>query len=466
MGEALRIDCHREHGRNWLSLLLCAVLLAACRFDASTAANRDGGNSLLPDADPSKPDAIAPEDCPEDIYIRLSVNGVSTEPPDGIPYVQILLGDTVALSAIGSCTRTGLIHYDWSIGPGTGQVEPTALPSLNSEFLTVYPTAAQDYIVTLAIGDGVNPIAKKTSVFGFAATGFEDLPLVPGDTIKDLHAGPNYLWIGARDGAYRADLSNPTNGPANGLYEDINDVYGGDSIPSDVRAVFEGPSGNYVWFGPNANDGLVYRLSLDPMDASVLALDTLGNARNKDISGDASSLRIATDKGVALSTDFDIFGLERADQSTAISVGATGAWAGKNQLYPLPAGTQINVFAGDNKIVALADDGVNLWAGSSDQGVARFQVGATPEIFTATNSELSSREIRAVAVDSLGDIWVATKVGVSRFKQDRQVWVPMIDLPSALGLDLKAIATDDSGGRRAIYAGSNGSLTVMRLPLP
>ena len=70
-----------------------------------------------------------------------------------------------------------------------------------------------------------------------------------------------------------------------------------------------------------------------------------------------------------------------------------------------------------------------------------------------------------IGIHNSGDIWATTQAGVSRFKKDRQVWVPM-GSDSGLGsrTDVKAIAIDEKGGKRAVYVGGNPGLSVMQTP--
>jgi hypothetical protein len=441
--------------------LICLGLLGlvACRFDTSTAASpRDSGPSI-PDADPNRPDAIAPSDCPEDIFIQLSVNGISTAPGDGEPFSQVLLGDTVALSAMGTCTRSGTINYEWSIDSA---IDQTAFPSISSESMTVYSATEGTFNVTLVVNDGSTD--KTAMVSGFAVTGFQALDLLPDADTKDLHAGADFLWIGNKAGAFVADLANPTVGPDQGDYEAVNDKFGGgSSIPADVRAVFENPAGDYVWFGPNANEGKIYRLDLNG-DQQTVSIDTIAGARNKDISAFETKVYVATDRGVARSNNVTNFQEVRADSSEAVSAGATGEWSGANNLYPLPAGPSIDLFGGDNKIKGLADDGVDLWVGSDAQGAARYRPGVIPTLYTLADG-LSSLKVRALTVDASGDIWAATEVGASRFKKDRQAWVALSTAGLPGDKKLKAITVDESGGRRAIYVGGTQGFALMRVPI-
>lgn len=437
-------------------LTICLVV-GACTFNTSTRASVDDGGvgddsgSTLG----TRPDAIAPEDCPDDIHIEIQVAGASEIVANGQPYLHILVGDTVELSAVGTCTRSGVISYRWFIEPGTTQIEDTARPDLVSESISVFPHKPEQYTVRLEVSDG--NATDSLALYAFEAHGFADVDTYVGGPIKDLSAGADYLWVGADDAAYRGDLLQPL-----AAYPLVNDLYGGSTLPAKMR-VHETAAGDDVWFGADDATGTAYRLTLS--DGQISSHATLTDAKTRDIDDAATGVRFATDKGVALAADSVNFALERADDSNALSFGVIGSFAGRDALYPLPDGTEVDVFPGGDSIQCIADDGTSLWIGGDNKGVATVVDGAVQTIYKANDSELSHDDAEDIAADSQGDIWAATKSGVSRFKQDRQVWVPMLG-DSGLGarLDLKAITIDESGGRRTIYVGGNAGLSVMRIP--
>lgn len=425
------------------------VGLCACQFDTSNTTSPEN-----PDGDPTTPDAIDPKDCPDDIRIAVSVNGITATPAAGQPYLKTLIGDTVTLSAAGSCTKTGVMNYEWLVEPSTSPTIRTALPDLQSPSISVYAIQPEAHTVRLTVGDGSGK-TKEHFFFAFQAVGFQPLGFVPGADVRDLSAGPNYLWIAGKSGAYRADLDSPESG----TYPLVNDLYNGDAIPTDSKATHEEAAGEFVWFGANSNTGQAYRVSLT--DEDIRTFDLAQTAKSRDIYDATSGVRFATDKGVYLATDSENFQQERSDPAEAVFQGSTGAWAGKAKLYPLPNSSAIDLFTGNNKINSITDDGTMLWVGGDNQGIATLSGNTITTIYTASNSNLSSNKPRAMVTEASGDIWVATDNGVSRFKQDRKRWIPMTAKAGLSNLVQKAIAIDESDGRRALYSGGPLGLNLM-----
>ncbi|MCP4444112.1 MAG: hypothetical protein GY811_02040 [Myxococcales bacterium] len=446
-----------------LSAVSCSTVVA-CTFNTSNIATGDETTSddaapplELVDSGAQLPDASSPQDCPNDIRFEITVDGVSAPLGTGQPYVHTLVGDSVELSAVGSCTQSGQMDYRWTIEPSTAKIEQTARPKdLASETISVYSLIPEQYTVKLEIDDGIGP--QEVSVFGFEAHGFQEVDNYDGDRVRDIRVGYDYIWLGAEDRAYRGTLDAPL-----GTYKRVTALYGGSSLPNKVR-VHEVDAGGEVWFGPTDPDGEAYRLDL--VAGEIASFNTISNARAKDITDGAARVRFATDKGVALTADSEIFTTERTDHSDALSDGATGVWAGRDRLYPLPTGADIDLFPrpGGERIQSLDDDGVLLWIGTDGDGVATFENGSI-QLYDEDNGNLADDDVECLAIDADGDVRVATATGVGRFKSDRQICVPMTDdsgLDSALDLD--AIAADDTNGRRAIYVGGRDGLFVMRTP--
>jgi len=432
--------------------------LGGCTFNSSTQADLGDGALPIIDGGPSigtRPDAIAPEDCPEDIRIEVRVGGRSTPLSQGGPFLRTLIGDTVELSAAGTCTRSGIIQYRWIIEPGTSLIEETALPDLFSETITVYSRKPEQHTVRLEVGDGTT--TKDVSIFAFEAHGFEELASYDGNNIRDLSAGADFLWVGADDAAYRGNLPTP-----NVVFPIVNTLYAGDTLPSKLH-VHETSDGSNVWFGSEDADGRAYVLDL--ATSSISSFATLPSAKTRDIDDAEMGVRYATDKGVALALDSQTFAQERGDDTVAVSYGPTGSWAGKAELYPLPNGDPIDLFGGNDDIQALDDDGTLLWIASDSDGVVTFAQGAIQASYTENNSNLPSNDVETIDIDLALDVWVGTSQGVSRFKRDRQVWVPLVG-DSGLGgsVNIDAIAVDESNGRRAVYVGSDDRLFLMKTP--
>jgi len=437
--------------------LFAAGLLTACSFDpgASVARGADGG--------PAGDDGGAGPDggpCAEPLHAELMVNGLSAA-ADGQPFVTVLVGDSVQLSAEGSCTRSGSIEYDWTItGDGDGDaIEGTAAPDLAAQVVDIYPLVPGDYTATLAVGDG-NDTSDPLSVFAFRAVGWQvsDQAL----DVRDLATSAATLWIAASAGGYQIPTAN-----ALGVPELVNDLANGDdTIANDLSAVAAGPDST-VWFGHKPNDSVVWRVD---DRGKVTEIDFTANFEDavvEDIGRSATGILLATRDGVTEAPDNQTFEAPIiTTQSFALTRGASGSWAGGARLYRLEAGTDFDLFGtADNKIRGLLDVGGAIWAGSDDGGVAVFDSGTDEVTGTFTTADgLPSNKVRAIAVDSTGDVWVATAAGVARYKQDRGLWVAMGAATGLDSIDVTAIIAAGTGPARKIIAGTRGGLVLLTLP--
>lgn len=430
--------------------------LCGCTFNTSTNASGDGPAATIDSG--MRPDAIDPADCPEDIHIEVRVGGVDAPASQNGPYLHTIIGDTVELSAVGTCTRSGVIQYRWIIGPATTLVQDTALPNLVSETITVYSLVPDTYDVRLEISDGNT--TEAVSIFAFDAHGFTKLSSYQGNNIRDLSAGADYLWVGADDGAYRGTLATPLVD-----FPNVDDAYGGDDL-QDKMHVHETSDGARVWFSSEDSEGKAFALELNPASNLIESFDTEEDAKTRDIDDAETGIRFATDKGVVVALDSQDFQVERGgDDTSAVSFGPTGSWAGRDSLYPLPAGDEISLFDGNDDIQALDDDGTLLWIGSDSDGVVTFANNAIVSSYTQSSGDLPSDDVETIAIDSALDVWIGTAKGVVRFKRDRQVWVTL-DGNSGLdgAIDIDAIAVDEAGGRRGVFVGTDDELFIMTAP--
>jgi hypothetical protein len=437
-----------------IATALAAGLLAACSFDASGGAA--GGDGGPPGDDDAGPDGGP---CPEAIRAQLAVNGV-TSADGGEPFVTVLVGDSVELSAAGSCAMSGAVEIDWAIAGGAG-IEGTAAPDLASRVVDVYPLVPGDYTVTLTVSAGAAS-AEPIEALAFRAVGWavseEALD------IRDVATTTGALWVAASAGAFRLPLGNVLGAP-----QAVDDLAGGDDdIPNDLSATTDGPGG-LVWFGHKPNDSLVWRLDVD--NGRVTAIDFTPDfqaSEVNDIGRGATGVVIATRDGVSAAPDNQTFEAPLIEASTfAVARGPSGVWAGGARLYRLPAATEFDLFGvEDNKIRALVEGGGAVWAGSDDQGVAVFDPASMTitAVYTAEDG-LPSDKIRSIAVDVDGDVWVATDKGVGRYKMDRQAWVVMAaDSGLAGATDVAALLAIGNGGTRRIIAGTKQGVAVLALP--
>jgi hypothetical protein len=439
-------------------VLLAAGLLFGCHFDSSGSVAGAGDGGPPGGDDGGGPDAGP---CAEPIHAELTVNGVSGAAE---PFVTVLIGDSVRLSASGSCTRSGTIAYDWAItGDGDGTaIEGTAAPDLASEVVDIYPVAPGDYTVTLAVGDGASS-ADPLTVLAFRAVGWQ----VSGESldIRKVDTTPGALWIADTAGAHQLPLANVLGVPVL-----VNGLAGGDdTIPNDLSAVAAGLGGT-VWFGHKPNDSTVWRVDVDNGRATAIDFSAAmgGESMVEDIGRGDTGIVIATRDGVSAAPDNQTFEAPLITaQSFALARGGSGGWAGGAMLYRLPAGTEFDLFGtSDNKIRALLEVDGEIWAGSDDQGVALFDSGTLTVTDTFVVADgLPSARVRAIAVDTTGDVWVATDKGVGRYKRDRAVWVAMKAASGLAGAtDVGALTTAGIGDARKIIAGTKQGVALLTLP--
>lgn len=77
----------------------------------------------------------------------------------------------------------------------------------------------------------------------------------------------------------------------------------------------------------------------------------------------------------------------------------------------------------DNIFTIGEDDRGNIWFGSVDCGVSRFETG-TGQLVTYTDKDgLSNNFIRSIFQDSAGRLWIGTRKGLNRFDYDTGVFV-------------------------------------------
>lgn len=107
------------------------------------------------------------------------------------------------------------------------------------------------------------------------------------------------------------------------------------------------------------------------------------------------------------------------------------------------------------------DKADRLWVGLEREGLLMRQVGAdswTQHEITSYNNGISSKEIRSIAMDSDGDIWVGTQHGLSRLVQQDGRWQQQVSYhhqrnnPASLGNGKVAALLQDKDG--SIWVGT------------
>jgi hypothetical protein len=453
-----------------------------CSFDESGTTLEDGGVATIDGGGGEADGAVRPDAGPCDSPLRLviSVNGVTTPQGPGLPFVDVIVGDTVELSATGSCAQSGINSIEWQISP-VDATRNTALPNLNAETLTVYPLAIQQYTValTLRAADGSS---NTEQVFAFRSHGFQELGgIAQGGDTRDVSVSDEHLWIAAKAGPYRADLTNLGAGA-----EDVNGFALGDTIDTELEVVHYDADGDNVWFAHKDARGSLWKLDMSPtlpFVSSVPFTTFLGvtSAEVEDIDSAHPGVDLATKAGVTTSTDNISFSsaFRAGTRFDATARGGGQHWAGSVDLYDVDSdgATVVDVLGNgvgtDDKIRALAIDTDNdeLWVASDDKYVVRVDntTGAIIASYIHSSSDVVDGRMRELAVEtsgrSRGDVWVATDKGLARYKRDRNLWI-LIAGPQGLGMltNVKAVAIDDAGGRRAVFAGTTKGVVYSRVP--
>jgi len=121
------------------------------------------------------------------------------------------------------------------------------------------------------------------------------------------------------------------------------------------------------------------------------------------------------------------------------------------------AGTWTTYANGDN-VVALAIDGHYLWAATYGGGVVRWDITDGSYVqYLYPQSGLASNDVRAIAIDEAGRVWVGTDRGVSVF--DGSAWTTYNVDNSGLACDeINAIAVDGDG--RVWFGTGGGGVSV------
>jgi hypothetical protein len=438
-----------DRARAAVGLAGALALATACTFDPTGQAG-DGDGS---EADAGDDDGTGdqPASCPEPVHVELSVNGRVITDDD--PLTVILLGDTVALSAAGSCSRGGgQLTYRWEFDDGN--LIETADAALDSESLTIYPPLPVDAYVTLTVDDGSE---SAIQVAALRARGWS--ARTDQQNVNSVALAANRVWMAADAGAFVFDLAEPELG-----VQALIDVAPGQEVTGNVGAVHFAEQSGLVWFARGSNSGLLFHVDLS--SSTTASVDLSDSVVVRDIASLGAGTLIGHSDGVLSSSDNDVF--EDAEPTPedifAVTANADGGWAGGSELHRVGKKGTLSAFPDpDDKIRALAGDGQLVWAGSDDQGVARFNGNTGQSDVFTTADGLPSDTIRALAVDKAGDVWAATDQGVARYKRDRDVWIAMGEDAQLEGnlLDVADIAVLEADGERVVAIGTPGGIAVL-----
>jgi PKD domain len=437
--------------RAWAAVGLAAIpalIFAACTFDPTGLAGTGSGS----EADAGEDDEGAddqPVECPEPLHVELSVDGRVAADDD--PLTIVLLGDTVALSAAGSCSRGGgQLTYRWEFDGNLGQ---TADAPDDSESLTIYPSLPGEFYITLTVNDGNNSASQVAVLRARPWSARSDQPNVESVALAD-----NRVWMATSSGAVVFDLAAPELG-----IQPLLDVAPGDEVTGNVETVHFAEQSGHVWFGRGGNTDQVFRVDLSAETTTAVDLPDAVDLRDIDSLG--AGVLIGHRDGVLRSANNEDFENSEPSEDIFAVTGADGGWAGGRDLHRVGNEAEFSAFPEpDDRIRALAGAGDLVWAGSDNQGVARFNTGTgrADVVYTAPG-DLPSNAIRALAVENNGDVWAATDQGVARYKRDRDVWIAMGEDTQLEGnlLDVSGIAVLQAGGKRVVAIGTAGGIAIL-----
>jgi ligand-binding sensor domain-containing protein len=458
------------------SLALCLGLaVGGCSFDVSGLGGDDDDDDDVVGDDGGADGAGDAGPCAEPLQATLAIDGFET----GTPRTRVLVGDTVTLSATGSCSLNGPLSYQWLISP-IDNTRETAIPNLTAATLTVYPVLPRTYIVELTVDDGVDSVTVDAELVAY---GFAEQDGVDND-VRDLDVGGGRLWVATRTGAFRSNgLVDPM------TFVEIHDEVEGngeDTLPSGVDTVYYEEDEQAVWLGNKDIASGVHRVDYNGDDTPVANLihydgfTALGTfAETHDIAGFDDGVVVATSTGMVSAPDGanPVFGdlFRPFEFSLFAAADRDGLWAGGTRVYRPEGGGPFDPFdEGDDKVRVLKADpfGGELWVGTDGFGIATLDAeGETIAIYDEDTSHLTAEKIRAIAIEPAGrfagDVWVATDRGIARFKRDQGIWLTYGNTEGLMGnLDVRGIAidVDVDAGRRTIWGGVNGGLVYIRTP--
>jgi hypothetical protein len=461
-------------------LLVGAVVLGGCSFrPESVGAVDDAG--ARPDRDPGAPDAnpidvydpiIDAGPCPEDLFISVQIDGVEI----GGPVPDVLVGDSVRISANGTCVRTPPMILEWSISPLSHDILDTALGT-DVDFTVYTKIASTTYVIDFVVRDGNNNSLSR-SFNAFHTVGFQAAGGLAGNDaeIKGLDAGDGLLWLATKQDGFSMPVDQP------GTFTDITSSWGGDTVSDDIKPVFYDEATDQVWFGDAQSASVAWQGDVATQTFAAVAYDgplALDGAATAFVFAPSTGgLLLGTSAGVTTWTlGLTFVGRIQPDLNDSvkgIAIAGLRRWGGDQALYDLDmTSTVIRPFGGtaDQKINALHVDATGvLWVASDDQGVARVdgQTGTTIEIFTSSNG-LPSNKVRAFTEETsgpfAGDVWIATDAGLARWKADREIVIPLIGT-AGLGssTNLNDVAFSDDANDQRIFAGSTQGLVYAVRP--
>ena len=408
-------------------------------------------------------------DCPQAISVALAINGQPVDLDGDRTPPRVLVGDTVSLSAAGSCVRTGDLAVSWEFD------EPlleTASAALDSSEISVFPLDSGPHDVELTVRDGSGD-EREIELVAFEAVGWVRLDYF-GDTnnnehVRGMATDGTTLYMSTDRGLFTAPLTAPIGSP----YQTIDGSIAGDPIDDTVEALHHDAAGNLLWVGTKSSSATaVWRIELAaaPPQSTRFALPLASKV--DDFATTAGSVWIASSNALYASfAGQPVNELVSGEFAAVLATVSDDIWAGtKDELLSLDATVMpVDVFPdNEDKISSLVADGGQLWIASDGQGVARFDPDSAMITPYTDREGLPNNRVRALAIETegpfAGDIWAATNGGIARFKKDRGLWITVDRNGSSGRNDVRSITARNTEAGRVIYAGSSSGLIYLGTP--
>lgn len=417
------------------------LALCGCGFSGgSNSAPRDAGT-----------DAPPVEAC-DPLELRLAINDgadiVDADPP---PMV-LRLGDAIEIDGSRACGREGAPAFAWTI-PSSFAGDTGSQAKRIVKFAVMEPGL---HTVALTISDSAGSRSMQLDLDVRAIDRLDYIPSA-NDGCNGLALTTGNLWVACNNGVYLVDLADP-HAPG------VGNVYATPPASPARATRVATESDDFIWYTDSLQTNRTFRY-----DVQNGALDTMLNT-DTGVTGTPRQL-FPFSGGVRVLTTSAIWRTGDGGQSWAME-SPTGAetmtestaqdvWSGDEELVHVSAsGASLDVFAGDDdslRGMVFAAGDAELWVGG-DPGAALVVDGAVDTLYTTLE------DVREMAVDPItGDIWATSDgQGLYRYSRRLEQWLQLFGQPVGLeSNNVRAVVVDTSGGRDAVYIGTNNGLHVL-----
>ena len=245
----------------------------------------------------------------------------------------------------------------------------------------------EEYLILGTEGGGINFINKKDKTYHYLT---KDNSLLPSNNIKTLYLKDNHLFIGTynagfciydlKDKRFLTFVDQSSGFTSNSIYDIVH---------------YEG---NQYWIAT-----FTHGISLWNIKTDEIRSFTETTANNQLIT-DNQVRNLLVDKNLNLwiGTQSGINFLSREKI-------ANRNYKFEQFLYNAEEGT------GDDVITIYQDSQSNIWCGSKENGLHKFENGLFTRIDLFSGIENSSNTIHAIEEDDLGNLWLSSNNGLIKF---------------------------------------------------